>query len=345
MTKRSMMLTIVPSMIAGGLLFGSVRGDAATGDGPAFDPWGAVDTRDAAGKSGPVVAQAGSGSAKPAKPAKPATPPAPPPPPGTSSKAVPPPPGAGPKPPLPPPPVLPGLGAGIQKIIDHKMEAAIDAVKDNPSIPKDVRDTLTKRLSSIKTKVGKRVGGLDLSDMDKFEDEMEKLGEEIEKEMEAFEKEMEKLGPAIEKDVAAKLKKLGVDSDFDFDFDFDHDHHGIPMAPGVTIDPDDDLAEALDDLKDLALKPAQRDAISKLRVDSDRTVATAKKQLDDLSGKLETALASSATTDADIGKLVDQISAQEAAIRKSRLVAWAQARRVLDDAQRKKIEDAAKKTK
>ena len=50
-----------------------------------------------------------------------------------------------------------------------------------------------------------------------------------------------------------------------------------------------------------------------------------------------------ANKDAEITRLVDQISAQEAVIRKSRILAWAQARRVLDDGQRKKIEDAAKK--
>jgi hypothetical protein len=116
------------------------------------------------------------------------------------------------------------------------------------------------------------------------------------------------------------------------------------MAPDVDIDVDDsDLKDAIQDLKDVALKPAQRDAIGKLRADSDKTVAVAKKQLDDLSSKLHTALGNPATSDADIAKYVDQISAQEAAIRKARILAWVNARRVLDDAQRKKIEDAAKK--
>ena len=59
--------------------------------------------------------------------------------------------------------------------------------------------------------------------------------------------------------------------------------------------------------------------------------------------ELRAALGNPATSDADITRLVDQISAQEAVIRKARILAWAQARRVLDDGQRKKIEDASKK--
>ena len=95
--------------------------------------------------------------------------------------------------------------------------------------------------------------------------------------------------------------------------------------------------------RDLALNPGQRTAITKLRTDSDKAVGAAKKQLDDLSAKLRTALSNPATPDADITRLVDQISAREAVIRKSRILAWAQARRVLDDGQRKKVEDASKK--
>ncbi len=253
--------------------------------------------------------------------AQPAPPPAPPP-----AKIAPPPPPA----PLP------------VKQVEAQIQGAIDAVKNNPAIPKDIRDSVVKRLTAVRGTVGKRMSKVDFSDMDAFEREMEKMGEEIEKEMEGLEEEMEKLGEKLGKDLAKNLGK--IDIDVDLDFDDDDDHPGIPMRHGADIDDDDDdMAEAIDDLKDLALKPAQRDQITKLRVDSDKTVAAAKKQLDDLSTKLEAAIANSATPDADIARLVDQISTQEAAIRKARILAWSQARRVLDHAQRKKIEDAAKK--
>jgi Spy/CpxP family protein refolding chaperone len=103
------------------------------------------------------------------------------------------------------------------------------------------------------------------------------------------------------------------------------------------------MKEAIKDLGDLALKPAQRDAITKLRKDSDKTVAEAKRQLDQLAGKLHDSLGNKTVTDAEVAKYVDQISAQEAVIRKARLIAWVNARRVLDDAQRKRVEDAANK--
>ena len=93
----------------------------------------------------------------------------------------------------------------------------------------------------------------------------------------------------------------------------------------------------------MALKPDQKAKINKLRSDSDKAVGTAKKQMDDLSQKLQAALGKPDVTDAEIGRLVDQISAQEATIRKSRIQAWAQARRELSEEQRKRVEDAAKK--
>ena len=47
----------------------------------------------------------------------------------------------------------------------------------------------------------------------------------------------------------------------------------------------------------------------------------------------------------EMGKSIDAVTQQEAAIRKARILAWVNARRVLDDAQRKKVEAAAAKAK
>ena len=47
-------------------------------------------------------------------------------------------------------------------------------------------------------------------------------------------------------------------------------------------------------------------------------------------------------TDAEVAKYVDQISAQEAALRKARLLAWVSARRLLDTAQKAKLQAATK---
>lgn len=284
---------ILPSLAAGGLLFGSALSGAQPAP-PAPPP------------------------TAPAKPATPAKPPGPPP------KA----------PKAPKPPAAPAIPV---KQIEAQVQTAIDAVKNNPHIPKDVRDSIVKRLTGVRGTVGKRLSNIDLSDMDKFEEQMEKFGEEIEKEMEGLDEEMEKLGEQLGKDLAKNFAhfgniRIGIDVDDDIDdvqIDVDDD--------------DDDIADKIDDLKGVALNPNQRHAIAKLRIDSDKAVETAKLALQDANKKLDAALANPNTPDAEIARLVDQVSAQEATIRKTRILAWSQARRVLDDAQRKKIEDAAKK--
>ena len=69
----------------------------------------------------------------------------------------------------------------------------------------------------------------------------------------------------------------------------------------------------------------------------------ARKQLDVLSNKLRDKLGDPSASDDEVSRLVDQVSAQEAVIRKARLVAWVRARRVLDPQQQTKIQDAARK--
>lgn len=331
--KRRLLATILPSMIAGGLLFGSAFGHAASGD-PAFGFWPAASDVTAPGRVPPTP---------PAPPAKPV----PPTPGGPVTSPTPP---APPKPPKPP--QVPSVGGGIQldgikDMVLGQLDSVRRSLKNNPNIPKDVRDKLTARLDTVRASIDKRLSNIKLTDLSKLEEEMEKMAEEIEDAMEGLDDEMEKLGDKLGKDIAKQIGKdvgnnLGKIK-LDFDFDFDDDDDNVPMTPDIDAD-DDDMKDAISDLKDLALDPGQRTQITKLRTDSDKTVATAKKQLDDLSTKLRTALENPATPDADVARLVDQISAQEAVIRKARILAWAQARRVLDDGQRKKVEDAAKKT-
>ena len=92
----------------------------------------------------------------------------------------------------------------------------------------------------------------------------------------------------------------------------------------------------------LNLKPAQRDQIKKLRADSDAKVATAKRELDKASETLKKTLENPAASQAEVERAIDSVTQQEAAIRKARIVAWMNARKILDDGQRKKVEGAAK---
>lgn len=340
---RTLFTIVVPSMIAGGLLFHSAPGRASAGDREMFGFWPA--TSDA---SAPIVAQ---GPRPPAPPA-PAAPPAPP-----APKAP-------PAPPAPPAPKRGGAGGGISVSINNgkvsidgihdmvlgQLDTARESIRNNPSIPKDVRDKIGARLDKVRASVDKRLKNISVTDLDQLEKEMEAMGEEIEAAMDGLDKDLEKVGDKLGKDIAKQLgkdfgKKWGKNFNVNIGNDDDDDNDddiGSVDVPDVDDD-DDDMKDAIKDLRDLALDKAQKDQINKLRAESDQKVAVAKKQLDELSSKLQTALGNPATSDADISRMVDQISAQEASIRKARIVAWAQARRLLSDAQRKRVEDAAKK--
>ena len=328
---RTLFTIVVPSMIAGGLLFNSALGSAAGRD-ENFGFWPAASD---------VAA------------------PPPPPPPPTPRTPVAPSPRTPPTPPTPPT-KRGGAGGGVSVSINNgkvqieglhdlvlgQIDAARDSIKNNQSIPKDVRDKVSARLDKVRATVDKRLANLKITDMDQLGTEMEKMGEEIEQAMEGLDKDLEKLGKDMGKDFGKNFgKNFGKSWGKNFNFnsnDDDDDDIGAIDTPDVDAD-DDDMKDAIKDLRDMALKPDQKAKINKLRSDSDKAVGTAKKQMDDLSQKLQAALGKPDVTDAEIGRLVDQISAQEATIRKSRIQAWAQARRELSEEQRKRVEDAAKK--
>jgi Spy/CpxP family protein refolding chaperone len=317
---RTFVTLMLPSMIAGGLVFGAAFSHAASSDSDGFWP----------NPQPVVVAQA-----DPPKP-----------------------PGPGPLPPRPPrgpmppkPPHKPGVGSGfgvsidngtiqltgVREMVKAQLAAARARVAADPRIPADVKKSILARMDKVGATVDKRLTNLKLTDLDKLGDEMEKMGEELEEAFEGFEEDFEKLGDKLGKDLKIDLSKMHFDHDDD---DFD-----IPSAPDVGDADDSDMRDAINDLKDLALDRQQRDQITKLRAESDAKVAVAKKQIAESSEKLRVALGNPSTSDADIGKLVDQISGHEATMRKARITAWAQARRLLDTAQRKKVEDAAAKVK
>ncbi len=307
---RTFFTLMLPSMIAGGFVFGAAFSHAASNDADGFWP----------NPQPVVIAQA-----DPPKPPKP--------------------PGPGPRPPAPPapkPPSKPGIGVsidngvvqvtGVREMVKAQLATARASISGNAHIPADVKKKLLARLDKAGAAVEKRLSNLRLTDLGALEDELEKMGEEIEEAMEGFEDEMK---DAFSKNLKVDLSKMR----------FDHDDFDIPSAPDLDDDDDDDMRDAINDLKDLALDAKQRDQITKLRSESDVKVAAAKKQIAESSEKLRLALANTNTSDAEISRLVDQVSAHEATMRKARITAWAQARRVLDASQRKKVEDAAAKAK
>ena len=324
------MSRIFASILLGGVLFGSAFSQADSGRRYG-NYWPSSDAT--------VVAQA---DPRPVPAPAPAPRPAPPAPP------VPP---APPAPRVPPPHVGSGVSVqihdgkiqidGISDLVDSAIHDAQEAIKTS-GVPTDVRDKLQKRLDKVKDTVKSRLSHLDASNLDQLGDELNKMGDEIGKQMDEFGKEMEKYGKTWKgkswKSHGGSFHWDADDNDKDDDDDAD-----LPSMPDV--DDQDELDDAVKSLGDLSLKGPQRDQIQKLRADSDRQVAVAKKQLEQASETLKKQLDNAASNDADIARSIDAVTQQEAAIRKARILAWHGARRVLDDAQRKKVQDAAQKAK
>jgi hypothetical protein len=331
--------TILPSMLAGGFLFGGSLGRADDGR-RILGFW-------------PAAADVGGTGA--AKKAGVPTPPTPPTPPAAPGAPVPPPP---PKVPVPPVPGAGGLPAGlnisihdgkvsidgIDKLVDDQINAALASVQANPSVPPEIRKKVADRLAKIREKVKKRLAKIDANNLDELGDQLGQLGDEIGEEMDQFGDEMDAWGDKFGKDLEKKLEKSfagrGIHVQVDDDDDDDAD---IPSPPDV--DDDQDVDDAVRDLGDLSLNPDQRAKISQLRADSDRQVADAKHKLDAASDRLKKLLENPSSGEAEVASAIDAVTQQEAAIRKARIVAWVKARNILSDVQRKKVEDAAKKHK
>jgi len=352
---RKLFVFVIPSMLVGGLVFRNTFGHAAAGTGDLFGYW-------------PAASDVGSTDAAQRK----RIPPAPPVPDRWA------------QPPTPPTPPTPPRGHrshgrhgggrsvsisingnhiqinGIDDLVAEHLDAVREMLRTNPNIPKDVRDKIVARMDRVKHIVDKRLKNLKTTDIDKLDDAMEKMGEELEQAMAGLDQDLAQLGDKLAKDLAKQVGKDLLknftkdkfkldfnkpdddddDDDNNDDNDGDNDDDDAGSVDADSSDPD--VGDAIGDL-DVMLKPAQKDAIVKLRTDSDARVAGYKKQLDDASKRLEAALGDPRTSDADISRYVDQVSSHEASIRKARLLAWAQARRVLDADQVKKIETAAKK--
>jgi len=232
---------------------------------------------------------------------------------------------------------------GLDDMINEHIDQALRSVSRDPNIPTAVRDKITKRLEKVKQKIRAKTANGKI-DPDDFDD----LGEEIGEEMEEFGKEMEKWGEEFGENMEKKFGgnhvkvNVGVHDDDDDDRDDDHDDD---LGDFDLDDDDEDLADAMKDMGDLKLAPAQRDQIKKLRQDSDAKVAAAKRDLDRASSQLQKQLENPATSEADIARSIDAVTQQEATIRKARILAWHNARRILDDSQRKKVEGAKHRTK
>jgi hypothetical protein len=339
--------TILPSMLAGGLLLGG-------GIGRADDGRTMVGFWPAASDVGGVGTAKKAGSATAPTPPTPPTPPRVP----AAGTPVPPVPPHAPAAPVPPAPqvngIPPGLNIqihdgkvqidGLDKLIDDQINNALQAVQA-PGVPPEVRKKVEERLTKIREKVKKKLAKIDANNLDELGDQLGELGDEIGEEMDQFGEDMDAWGDKFGKDMAKKMEKQfagkGVHVHVDNDDDDDNDND---MSP-PDVDDDRDLDDAVRDLGDLHLSLDERATISQLRADTDKQVAAAKHSLDAASDKLKKLLDNPKSNEVEVANAIDAVSQQEAAIRKARIVAWVKARNILSDDQRKKVEDAAKKHK
>jgi hypothetical protein len=220
--------------------------------------------------------------------------------------------------------------------------------------------------------VSARLSKLKTLDLDKIGPEMERMGDEIEKEMEGLDKDLAQLNDKLGKSFAKKFgkdfaKNFGPspnsipspssipsphatrhagpshDDGDDDDDDDDDDDKDVPSVDTDVAAPSD-MTPAIAALKGIDLDPHQKEQLARLRVESDRKVGSAKRELEQMSSRLHDTLLDGAASEDEIARQIDSISAKEAFIRKARILTWVKARNVLRTDQRKMIETAVKKS-
>ena len=356
MSRVRMLFTVVlPSMLIGGLVFGPALSQAHDGRDNiiAYADDGAKNTKadGDAPRHAPRSRTAQGPTPRPAPPAPP-TPPTPP----RPARA----------------PRAPGVNvtingnkidlSGIDGMVRGQLDGVREMIRNNPNIPPQLRDKIIARIDKVRATVDKRLSKLKGKSLEEVGTELEQMGDEIDQAMDGLEEELEQLGEQLGKDIGKNIGKNFKNKNFKFKFENKNKHgddkdneddeddeddndvsDSIPMTPDMENVDDGDMRDAINDLKGMAIKPQQKEQIAKIRAEADKTVSVARGRLEELSKKLEGALADPRTSTGDIERYVDQISAQEAAIRKARIVSWVKARAVLDDGQRKRIEAAAGK--
>jgi predicted nucleic acid-binding Zn-ribbon protein len=372
---RTLFVLILPSAIAGGLLFASAFSRADVGSRGALGAWPAAS--DAAPGTGRVlVAQA---EPPPPRRYAPPAPPVPPPPP----------------PPPPPPGSSYGRGHGhgrgfslsihdgkveidgIAELVQESLEKALETLDHLPDVPPDTRMRLRGRIQGVRNQINARLSRLKSMDLDKVGPEIERMGDEIERQMEGLDQELAQLGDKIGKSFAQKFGKgfakgfgpgvpsvgpgvpsvgPGVpsvnpgsghdseDADDDDDDDDDQAAATLPPSPGPDV-ADQDPGPAIAALRGLALDAGQRAELARLHADSDRQITAAKLELKQMSNRLHAALRDSEASEADIARQIEAISAKEATIRKARILTWLKVRHLLHADQRKQVEDAVQNSR
>ena len=92
------------------------------------------------------------------------------------------------------------------------------------------------------------------------------------------------------------------------------------------------------DVGDLQLSPGQRGELKRISTEEKAVMGPAKARIKELSRELRGELEDADTDQREIDRLVDAITAEEGKIRKARLGALTRTRKVLNDAQRGRVD-------
>lgn len=350
---RTVLAIAAPVAIAGGLLLSSAPGHAEAGGDDTLGFWPAA--ADSTGASGGLVAQA-----DPPRSRRMPIPPVPPAPPST------------PSPPSPPSHSQSqrhksGMSisihdgkvqiGGIAELVEAQLERVLVVLDNLPDVPRDVRERVKGRVRAVRGKLTARLARLKSIDLDKLGPEIERMGDEFEKEMEGLDKDLaqlgerfgEQFGEKFSRDLAAKLAKdfaksfkgypFSDDDDDDSEDDDDDDDDDDSAVASLAVPPSDIPADVLGNLKNnLTLDRAQKEELARLRAESERKIAAAQRELEDMSQRLHVTLEDASASEADIARQIDMISAKEATIRKARVLTWVKVRSLLRKDQRKQVE-------
>ena len=178
-------------------------------------------------------------------------------------------------------------------------------------------------------------------EMEQFGKEMEKWGKDYEKK---FEKQGKKLEKQIEKQVEQQLRdQRKLKLKFKQHDPWATGDEDLPDRP--QVDDEGDVDDAMEDLGDLKLDVQTRSKLKAIRDQSDSRVAAAKRELDNAEQRLRDALENDKTSKTEIERAIDEVTRLEGTIRKARIGAWVEARQMLSASERKRVEAAARKPK
>jgi hypothetical protein len=254
----------------------------------------------------------------------------------------------------------------IRRMVDAQLAQA-RAQLQNPNIPARMRAKLARKLDKITAKLDQRLAHIDFNDLGHLQEQMTDLGNELSQSMDGMGDDMEawgkQLGAEVEQQVMQQVQQqMHIHMNGNGQFHWDSDGGRNEHEDDGDRDHDDDRGDAHDDddnqpaaatrhghvhghaaadrLGDLDLQPQQRERLAEIRTESRKHVAAARAEVAKRSAELETLLHEPEVDRDAVARAVEAVTAAEGEMRKAKILSWVDARRVLDDAQRKRVEGA-----